>query len=153
VDFKHKKTMSDKMTESVARLYRAGSENSMQTQKLREAVDRLLTWIKENLEDPNTILPTGYMFYPSGEFVRKVNCTVVLKVAIGQKHGVDQLQSFAKLIADGFLEDLCERIESRAKGFETAASKLGGSAQKIEQFLESGRVGFVEAHRKFFGGR
>lgn len=144
VDFKHNKTMSDKLTESVARLYRAGSENSMQTQKLCEAVDRLLTWIKENVEAED--LPCDCIIYSSGEFMRVVSGQLILYVTIGKQHSVKELHRFAELIAEGFLDKLCKQMESRAKTFS-------GSVEKIEQFLERGHVGFLQAHREFINVR
>ena len=41
--------MSGSLTDSVARLYRAGSEHSKDAAKLRQAVDDLLIWMMANV--------------------------------------------------------------------------------------------------------
>lgn len=125
--------MSDTLTETVARLHRAGSENSKQTEKLRTAADQLLLWIKENV----TIspLPCNCEVTPSGDFVRTALTNPpqgthkeVLRMQVGTKHRVCQLSAFSQLIADGFLERLSEQMEQQNQRF-------GQTAAEVEKFL------------------
>ncbi|MDR3558149.1 MAG: hypothetical protein P4L61_01320 [Candidatus Pacebacteria bacterium] len=123
--------MSDTLTESVARLHRAGSEYSQQTQKLRKAVDDLLKWMRENLP-PEFKLPCGCKLWPSGEFVQHhPDCSdfddihnQLFKVSLGEKHTLHQLTHFSKLIAEGFLEKLCEKMEAESRRLEPVTEQI-----------------------------
>ncbi len=121
--------MSDTLTEVVARLYRAGSENSKQNEKLRAAANELLQWIKDNAQVAP--LPCDCTLYPSGNFVRTALTNPphgthrkVLEMRIGEQFTVYQLSAFSQLIADGFLEELCELMESQSQGFERTSDKV-----------------------------
>jgi hypothetical protein len=122
--------MSDSLTNAVARLSRAASEYSKQTEKLRASVDTLLRWIQQNIElEP---LPLDCKIYPSGEFIRTTPLNKpplgshqeILRLTIGQKHSIDQLQAFVRLIGEGFLDQFAEQLEGRAGRFGDAASKV-----------------------------
>src|ERR1035441_8325367 len=111
--------MSNALTESVARLYRAGSEHSQQTEKLREAVDNLLTWFKSNLPG-GFELPCHCSFWPSGEFIQhrdESKTRGIFQISLGQEHSQHDLLLFSKLIADGFLYKLSEKLETEAVTF------------------------------------
>ena len=133
--------MKDTLTESVARLYRAGSEHSQQTKKLRVAVDTLLMWLKQNLPD-GFVLPCNCKLYPSGEFV----CTydgdfsgdqkLLFKITIGHEHTLSQLSNFTGLIAEGFLDKISKGLEDKSVRFKT-------SVQKIEMMLQDELKTFV----------
>ena len=131
--------MSDSITESVARLYRAGSEYSQQTKKSREAVDRVINWIKDNWPE-DLDLPQNCKVYPSGEFEFKCRswywlwqCWVIafssffhipydpsvsFKLVAGKKHSIDGLNQFSKLVASGFLDKVAEVLEGEAEKFK-----------------------------------
>lgn len=123
------------MTALVARLYRAGSETSQQTEKLRTAVDTLLKWIQENVY-PMT-LPCNCEIFPSGEFVRTELSSpphgshqTILHITLGYKHTVAELSAFARLIADGFLEKLCAQLEEQNKVFMQTEEKIRSVLKK-----------------------
>lgn len=127
--------MHDSMTALVARLYRAGSETSQQTEKLRTAVDTLLKWIKDNVY-PMT-LPCNCEIFPSGEFVRTElsnpphgSHQKILHITIGHQHTVAELNAFARLIADGFLEELCNQLEEQSGVFKQAEEKIQSVLKK-----------------------
>ena len=118
----------DSLTASVARLHRAGSEDSQQTKKLRLAVDSLLLQLKEIDFSP---LPCSCRLYPSGEFVQTElsnppfgTDVVVFKVTIGKEHSLPDLFAFSRLIASGFLDKLSEGLESRAKTFGKTSAEI-----------------------------
>lgn len=109
--------MSDSLTESVARLYRAGSEHSQQTQKLREAVDSFIEWLMANIP-AGFIMPNGASIYPSGEFVHMggFDSTEYFVVARGAEHTRHSLNLFARLIGtENFLEKLSEALEAESR--------------------------------------
>lgn len=123
------------LVDSVARLDSAGSEHSKSTVKLRLATDKVLTWIKNNL--PVGIqLPCGCKLYPSGEFERLTltnppnlgTSVMEFRITIGQQHSLSQLHYFSRLIADGFLDQLSERLEEDSRQFND-------TTQKIDTFL------------------
>ncbi|PCI30057.1 hypothetical protein COB55_00680 [Candidatus Wolfebacteria bacterium] len=121
--------MSDSLTENVARLYRAGSEHSQQTKKLRKAVDQLLSWIKDNVP-LGFQLPIGQIF-PSGEFVFTCpTSTHEIKITIGEEHLLLDLQSFSGIIAYGFLDELSDSLEE-------SAGSLESTSNTIESFLST----------------
>jgi len=135
--------MSDKLTESVARLYRAGSDHSQHTEKLRVAVDNLLRWI--NINVPIDVeLPCNCKIWPDGTFKQfeqesKVEKfifmgntpdRVIFEVNIGKRHTVSQLQAFCNLIADDFIEKLGDRLHNQATTFDIVAGKIETFAQK-----------------------
>jgi hypothetical protein len=128
--------MNDSLTESVARLHRAGSEHSHQTKKLRSAADNLLTWLKQNL--PSDFgLPCNCTLYPNGEFVRTEltnpplgTSRTVFNISLGKEHSREELFRFSELIADGFLERLSERLETEATRFKK-------DAEQTASFLET----------------
>jgi hypothetical protein len=118
--------MSDTLTESVARLYRAGLEYSQQTKKLREATDMILSWLKDNLPG-GFELPLHCDIWPSGEFVQYYDETKtqgVFKITLRQEHSRHDLLHFSKLIADGFLDKLSEKLEVEARKFEDTAEQV-----------------------------
>jgi len=124
--------MNDGLTESVARLYRAGSEHSQQTVKLRKAVDSLLSWMDKNLPT-GFVLPCDCKLWPSGEFARlsstgPVNLffdqKALFKVTIGHEHTLNELLGFSKLIADGFLDKLSEKLETQAMAFQKTSKQI-----------------------------
>ncbi len=126
--------MNDPMTTLIARLHRAGSENSKQTEEFRTAIDTLLRWIKDNVYPMR--LPCNCEMFPSGEFVRTELSNPphgthreILHITIGHRHTVVELNTFARLIADGFLERLCEELEGQSKSFK----QTGG---RIQSFLK-----------------
>ena len=118
--------MKDSLTESVARLYRAGSEHSQQTQKLQVAVDSLLRWIKEKI--PNDfVLPCDAYMYPSGEFEWKELWGDRMSpriITLGTEHSVFDLVCFSKLISDGFLDKLSEKLEAEAMTFQKTSKQI-----------------------------
>jgi hypothetical protein len=124
--------MSNSLTESVARLHRAGSENSQQTEKLRQAANDLLIWIRDNVETKP--LPCNCTLYPSGEFTHEAlddnsgSMRVVLLMTIGINHDRYQLHLFSELIAEGFLEELALLLEEETHKFKK-------TSHKVEKFL------------------
>jgi len=120
------KTMADSLTESVARLYRAGSEHSQQTEKLRIAVDNLLLWMKINIPF-GFKLPDNCKIYPSGEFVQYDNSLFGKRkfgLEMGKVHLLQELSEFSKLIADGFIERLVDKLEENTKEMQRADEKI-----------------------------
>lgn len=121
--------MKDGLTESVARLYRAGSEHSQQTKKLRQAVDNLLRWMLDNLSH-DFVLPLNCKLYPSGEFTYTVcdksSVRENFTLAWGKKHSVYDLHLFSALIADGFIDKLSEFLEKEHSSFSETTIKLEG---------------------------
>jgi hypothetical protein len=124
--------MSDSITGSVARLYRAGSEHSQQTEKLRKAVDDLITWMIENIPDDLKPLPCNCTVWRSGDFARNglngqsgMGTSIELwRITRGQKHALTELLQFSELIADGFLDELSILLENQSMKFEEASTKL-----------------------------
>jgi hypothetical protein len=128
--------MNDSLTDSVARLHRAGSEHSQQTKKLRCAADNLLTWFQQNLPS-GFALPCDCAFYPSGEFVRTEltnpplgTSRTVFNISLGKEHSREELFRFSELIAEGFLEQLSERLEAEA-------ARLEKTIDQTRSFLET----------------
>lgn len=123
--------MADSLTDSVARLYRAGSEYSQQTQKLRIAVDELIKWLMENIPT-GFQLPLGCQVYPSGEFTRSglsnppnLGTTVILwKMTRGTEHTMINLNNFSFLIAEGFVEKLIERLNGETQRYQKTMNDL-----------------------------
>jgi hypothetical protein len=135
--------MSDTLTESVARLYRAGSEHSKQTEKLRLATDKLLEWILKNVPD-DIHLPCNCKIWPDGTFKQfeqnsrireiimlgNINEKNIFEITIGQKHSINQLQAFCKLIADDFIEKLGNLLHNQATTFDIVANKIGSLTEE-----------------------
>lgn len=128
--------MKDSLTASVARLHRAGSEYSEQTKKSREAADRVILWLVKNWPF-GLKLPCDCAVYPSGEFVykniswwklpRRIKIWVFefltwsyfplasFTLVCEKEHSIDDLNSFSKLIASGFLDKIAEILEDQAQ--------------------------------------
>ena len=124
----------DSLTASVARLYRAGSEHSQQTQKARKAVDDLLTWMIKNLPS-NLQLPCKCRLYPGGEFVQWVTDPdkgphQKLEITRGREHSLSNLLDFSQLVSEGFLDELAKLLEDRS-------ATLGEMTGKINSFIGS----------------
>ena len=123
----------DSLTASIARLYRAGSEHSQQTQKARKAVDDLLSWMRKNLP-PNLQLPCRCRLYPSGDFEQWAENSITKElfqkfiITRGQEHSLLSLLDFSKLIADGFLDELVKVLEEKS-------TTLGKMTGKINSFI------------------
>lgn len=119
--------MNPNITDSVARLYRAGSEHSQSAEKLRDAANKLLQWIKDNVPDGFT-LPLGCKIYPSGEFTRVIEAPIgscpAFKITLGERHTRESLFRFSKLIADGFIDELAQSLSDEAKNFAQSAQKI-----------------------------
>ncbi|HTK33051.1 MAG TPA: hypothetical protein VL335_00685 [Candidatus Paceibacterota bacterium] len=124
--------MSNSLTDSVARLQRAGSEHSQQTKKLRIAADNLLTWLKNNIP-AGFNLPCHCEIYPSGEFLRRSpgGVDANFKMTISQEHSVDSLMKFSYLIEEGFLDQLSQALEVDAHRFKDAAEKTESFLAKV----------------------
>jgi len=118
--------MTDSLTASIARLYRAGSEYSQEAEKLRQSADALIDWLLKNRLD-NIDLPMRCRVWPSGEF--KGGYTPPfgkfrgLHLQRGQPHHRSQLLLFSQLIADGFLDRLSEQLEEEAETFRRASTR------------------------------
>jgi len=129
--------MNDSLTESVARLHRAGSEDSHQTQKLRNAVDNLLTWMIQNLPTGFT-LPYDCTLYPNGNFVRveltnapfDTSFRTVFNISIGKEYSREELFHFSELIANGFFKKLIDKLATESAEFEK-------TVEQTESFLET----------------
>jgi hypothetical protein len=121
--------MKDTLTESVARLHRAGSEHSQQIKKLRAAADQLIEWLMKNIPT-DFELPCGCTIYPSGEFQReKTENSEIFRLTKGTEHKLCYLQRFAHLIAtDGFLDKLSEALQ-------TESTKYKFTTNQINRFL------------------
>lgn len=127
------------ITESVARLHRAGSEHSKSAEKLREAADNLIMWIKQNIplnmalpKSCRIILaPNEYEFIRYGDDVsrsRNNGSGEIFSLVRGEKASRRELLLFSQLIADGFLEELSALLEKEAGTFS-------GTTAKIEEFV------------------
>lgn len=117
--------MGDALTESVARLYRAGSEHSQQTKKLREAVNSLLSWLYKNVP-ANFELPCNCRLFKNGEFVRtdKGGMVMIFRITPGEDVPRYELFCISKLIADGFLDKLAEKLKAEATGFMKVSDQI-----------------------------
>ena len=137
--------MNDSLTASVARLHRAGSEYSQQTKKSREAVDRVILWIKKNWPD-DLNLPQNCKVYPSGEFEFKCRSwywlwqrwviavssffhipydpSMSFRLIPGKEHSIDDLNQFSKLIANGFLDKMSSLLEEEVEKSKLLSSKI-----------------------------
>jgi len=119
--------MTDSLTASVARLYRAGSEHSQEAHKLRRSTDTFIDWLLKQRLD-NVDLPMGCRVWPSGEFkggyAPPFEKFSGLHLQRGQLHHRSQLLLFSQLIADGFLDRLSERLEKETETFRDAAAKV-----------------------------
>jgi hypothetical protein len=121
--------MKDTLTESVARLYRAGSEHSQQTEKLRKAVDNLLEWMRTYLP-PDYKLPFHCRLYSSGDFTYEVcrggegSVRQDFRLTKGKAHSVRDLNLFSMLIADGFIDKISEDLEKQTSVFSATTSKI-----------------------------
>lgn len=138
----------DTLTDSVARLHRAGSENSQSTEKLRVAANTLLRWIKENVPDGH-VLPLGCRMFPSGEFVREGltnhplgTTREIFRMNLDQEHDRMQLFHFSGLIAEGFIDKLSASLEQEAKVFRDTAQKVAILTSFPE--MDSGFAWFLE---------
>ncbi|OHA34171.1 MAG: hypothetical protein A2928_04700 [Candidatus Taylorbacteria bacterium RIFCSPLOWO2_01_FULL_45_15b] len=129
--------MSENITSSVARLYRAGSEHSRSMEKLRKAIDTLLRWIGKNLPT-SFLLPDNCRYWRHGEFVQYTNHSDArfgagIKMFFVNSKSVSEwphehVLYFSKLIASGWLDRLSMLLEKEA-------AMLGASAYKVEKFL------------------
>ena len=117
--------MNDRLTASVARLYRAGSEHSQETEKLRKAVDSLILWLLDH-ELADVQLPMCCEVWKDGTFTRSSGG--FFQVRMGNKHLRDRLQLFSKLIVDGFLEELSTQLEKES-------ITLNATVDKVNSFL------------------
>lgn len=116
--------MSNSLTASVARLYRAGSEHSEQSRKLREAMDDLLRWISDNVPIYMD-LPFDCVRFADGSFIRNHNSpSKRFECRRGDKHSNDILLKFSELIADGFLNELAANLETEAKSHRDTATTV-----------------------------
>ncbi len=123
--------MNGSLTDAVARLYRAGSENSKSTKKLRKAADDLLIWIRDNVPRELNPLPLHCTMYPSGDFTRTAltnppngQHVEILRLTIGQEHTLGNLFLFCQLINEGFLDSLSFQLENDAAYMERAADQI-----------------------------
>ncbi len=117
------------LTDSVARLHRAGDEHSKSTEKLRKATDGLLRWLKDNVP-VGFQLPNDCTMYPSGEFEAGFGKGALLKfkLTLGRTHSRHDLLKFSELIASGWLDRLSEALENEAAKLNAVASAAQTSA-------------------------
>jgi hypothetical protein len=124
--------MKDTLTEKVARLHRAGSKHSRQTDKLRKAVNNLLEWMRVNLP-ADYILPFNCRLYPSGEFVYQVcgqgTVREDFKLIKDGHHSISDLNLFSILIADGFIDKIIDDMERESSAFSATTLKLKNSVK------------------------
>ncbi|MEN9614337.1 MAG: hypothetical protein RLZZ347_644 [Candidatus Parcubacteria bacterium] len=134
------------ITDSVARLHRAGSEHSKSAEKLREAADNLIMWIKQNIPQnmalPKScriiVTPNGYEFIHYDDdvsrnrsFSHQYNGSgEIFSLLRGEKASRKELLLFSQLIADGFLEELSTLLEKEAGMFSDTTAE-------IEKFVAS----------------
>ncbi len=121
--------MSGSLTESVARLYRTGSQYSQSSIKLRQAAEQLIDWITKNIPS-DFKLPRNCGIPKPGEFWQwqeprpgKVANAILILDRVGMKSNTE-LMKFAQLIADGFLDDLSDELEKAGISFESAANTV-----------------------------
>lgn len=134
--------MNDSLTESVARLYRAGSEHSQQTRKLRKAVDDLISWLLLNVPSDLKPLPCDCQIWPSGDFARygltsppdRGTAITLWRITRGNEHTLPELHQFCKLIADGFLDKLSQLLEKDSGSFKKTSVLLGSYTQVKRQY-------------------
>jgi hypothetical protein len=115
--------MGKSLTESVARLHRAGSENSQEAQKLRESTNSVLSWILEHAEGVE--LAFGCRMWPNGQFTHE---ETHFQITRGQRHTREQLLYFSKLIERGLLEELANELQREAGIYR-------GANKHIQRFL------------------
>lgn len=112
--------MDKNLINALARLERAGAENSKATAKLHEAIKVIAAQIKDSVPS-NTDLPRGYQVYSSntayylgkqGDFIEPYGERDWIKIDWSQSRKAS-LQ-FAKDVADGLLDEIAAWLEERA---------------------------------------
>ena len=117
--------MSDKLTQSVARLVRAGHEYSRTYEKIREAVDHLAIYLRRVLSSGRFNLPQHYVFvsWPSGEYQLEkfdIRGNSVFKLS-RQVKSRENLMAFAADVAMGWLDDVSDHLERESVQINRAA--------------------------------
>ena len=118
------------LAQSIARLMRAGDENSKIHQKLREAVDGLARHLAMILPQTSCMLPRSYYFawWPSGEYeLGKCDDTqyknILWKLTQNQKDR-ETLFVLADDIATGWLDEVSAVLELEIALLTQAITKL-----------------------------
>mgnify|MGYP001610085193 CR=1 FL=1 len=115
-----------KLNDAVARLNRAGDNNSRAWQKLREAVDELATRLAGVLPGggEKTSLPGGYTFahWPSKQYrlERRDSSVVLTKEAKDRRF----LLEFCQDIHSGLLERIAGFLEDQSGFLESTTERL-----------------------------
>ncbi|HEU5114455.1 MAG TPA: hypothetical protein VFT82_01665 [Candidatus Paceibacterota bacterium] len=117
---------------STSRLLLAGSEHSEETQRLREATDGLLVWIRDNIPESfqlpcNCELLRASSGYPKGLFLRHPRNrpgVQAIRLEIGTDHPRLQLSLFSELVAEGFLDRLSDALTAEAKKFRNVTRTI-----------------------------
>lgn len=122
--------MSEKgITNAVARLTRAGDENSRTTEKLREAAGTLERLVADMPGVVDLPLPRGYRIVTTGrgllELVDASGCRV------GANADRARCLMLAADVSEGWLDELAAFLEARAVEADRAAGVLAEKADEV----------------------
>lgn len=130
--------MNTSTSEDFEKLSQTGESLLEETEKLRAAVDALLTWIRDNCS--NITLPCSCIIFASGDFIRTGlsnpphgHHETILSIKIGQKYTQYDLNAFAQLISEGFLEKLYNLLEERRKAYVETRGKIQTALTELKK--------------------
>jgi len=117
------------LVDAIARLERAGEENSRQWQKLREAIDQSADLLAKIFPGGGyvTHLPSGYTFvhWQSKEYqLKKMDGSKELFCLTRDHKDVISMVAFSKEIHAGLLDEIRQCLENNSAFLESTTAKL-----------------------------